>query len=118
MPTKIKVTLFENAEQWIKDEIENIISISSSDSVTSFRYRSGDLNKMEFGFDDTEDGTRKVLRLPDLVKALQLLCDQIAVTVEVGMIKSPRELTDTCNWDVEVADAFLQLAYHGEVIYG
>jgi hypothetical protein len=36
----------------------------------------------------------------------------------VGCIQNPMDLTDVSNWDAEVVDAYFQLLYHGEVIYG
>lgn len=52
------------------------------------------------------------------VKALQLPCDTIGRTLFVGGVNNPLKLADPGHWDVEVADAYLQLAMLGEVIYG
>lgn len=119
MATKIQATLFEDAEAFLRGEVSGFISTLSMDNVTSFRYRSGNLKTMTFDLEDIEEGTKKTLDMGDLVKALQLLTDQIGVKVFVGgQGFGPRDLQDPGNWDVEVVDAFFQLAYHGEVIYG
>ena len=67
---------------------------------------------------DFEEQKHKSLTMTDYVKALELLCQQVGKTLFVGGIKSPSDLIDAGNWDAEVVDAFYQLAFHGEVIYG
>lgn len=68
--------------------------------------------------DDYED-TSKIIDLPKLAEALDTLVQQVSgKKLFVGGITNPVDLTDPCNWDVEVVDAFYQIAYYGEVIYG
>lgn len=67
---------------------------------------------------DREEGRWFRADLSAHVTALQKLCDQIGQTLFVGGLKSPAEVAEPGNWDVEVWDAFFQLVTHGEVIYG
>lgn len=117
MPTKIQATLFEDAEAFLREEIDGFISTLGMDHVTSFRLRHYSIQDMMFEIEDTEDGTTKQLTLEDLIKALQLLCDGLGVNFHYSLLK-PTDLKDPGNWDVEIVDAFFQLAFFGEVIYG
>jgi len=56
--------------------------------------------------------------MADYVDALRLLVEQIGVTLFVGGLKSTVQLLDLGNWDAEVVDAFYQLVYRKEIIYG
>lgn len=114
--TVIIAKCFDDAEAWLK---ENLVDLSI-DSVSAVRpgLRPSCFEEDQFSMMDTEEGTVKFLKLQDFVEALQLLCDQIGLTLFVGGLKSPVALIDPCNWDVEVTDAFYQLAYHKKVIYG
>lgn len=111
--TAIKCEIFPNAEQWLKENMEDL----EVDSVCAIQ-RKESYDPAGTEYRDYEEGTKKTLDEKDHVKALQLLCDQIGKTLHVGGITSPLQLEDTGNWDVEVVDAFFQLIYHGEVIYG
>lgn len=111
--TAITTVLFPDAEAWLKENMENM----PQDNVCSIGHNKLKLDGKTHFFDG-EDESDKSLEMSDFVKALQLLCDQIGKTLFVGCLTNPHDLLDLCNWDPEVTDAFYQLAYHGEVIYG
>lgn len=68
---------------------------------------------------DEEESVSKHCSMDEHVEALRKMVQLIDnQELFVGGIKCSLELTDPCNWDVEVFDAFNQLVYHGEVIYG
>jgi len=113
--TKIEVTVFINAEQWLIKCVNDmgIDSVSAVHRLTEFKADGGAM------YEDTEESTTKRIDLITHVKALRNLCQLVEDRkLFVGGITCAQELTDLCNWDVEVVDAFYQLAYHGEVIYG
>jgi hypothetical protein len=112
--TEIKATIFTNAEEWLRNEIPDF----TLDSVAAV-YPEGriDLDGLT-RFIDEEEGSSKFLYMTHYVRALRLLTEQVGQTLFVGGIRSQHDLKDGANWDVEVVDAFYQLAYHGEVIYG
>ena len=113
--TQILAPIFEDAEAWIKDNrpdmyIDGVaavypVSKFRPDSVTSYR--------------DEEENSQKALTMTDHVKGLEKLVELISnKELFVGGIENPLDLIDAGNWDVEVVDAYYQLVYHGEVIYG
>lgn len=113
--TQIIAPIFEDAEAWIKENRPDMyvdgvavvypVSKFRPDSVTSYR--------------DEEENSQKALTMADHVRGLKQLVDLISnKKLFVGGITNPMDLTDGCNWDVEVVDAYYQLVYHGEVIYG
>jgi hypothetical protein len=110
----IAVQIFPDAKAWL---IENLPD-PAVDSVAAV------YPLIEFNpngpttYRDEEENTEKECSLDDHVRALRLLAEQVGNTLFVGSLTSPLQLTDTSNWDVEVVDAFYQLVYHGEVIYG
>lgn len=113
MPTAISVAIFPDAEKWITDNVRDfyVDNVSAVYPVTKFNPEGTTLT-------DSEEGTRKVCTMADYVDALRLLCEQIGTTLFVGGLKSPIQLLDAGNWDAEVVDAFYQLVYRKEVIYG
>jgi hypothetical protein len=112
--TTINATIIPDAEAWLKENIKDM----SSDSVSAV-YVTGINTDFSITLFDEEEGQKKSFTLEQQVVALQKLADEIAgKRLFVGCLKSPTQLADPCNWDVEVADAFFQLVYHGEVIYG
>lgn len=114
MKTQITAVIFEDAEQWLRENVP----MMGGDQICAVRpmqeFNPDGMTKYE----DIEEETEKECDMAAHVKALQLLGDKIGRTLFVGGLKSPHELTDYCNWDVEVVDAFWQLVYRGEVIYG
>lgn len=114
--TQITAVIFTDAEYWLTENLSDLVA----DSVCSI-YKTVGFDK-DFTCtyaDEEENNAEKVATLTDHVKALQTLCELIdGKKLFVGCLKNAQELTDPCNWDAEVVDAFRQLIYHGEVIYG
>ena len=110
----IAITVFHDAVAWLQDNFPDF----TWDSVCCvFPVRTKkDLSEVEYT--DTETGENFVKHLEDHIKALELLCNQVGQTLFVGGLRSPVDLTDACNWDAEVTDAYFQLVVYGEVIYG
>lgn len=112
--TQVNVAVFQCAEKWLLENI-NDMTIDGTTTVRPVEfYKSSKTWRVE----DKEEEIEAVLTLNDLVAGLQLLAEQVGDTLHVGGIESPKMLTDGGNWDVEVTDAFWQLAFYGEVIYG
>lgn len=115
--TQIISVVFEDAEAWILENLKNM----EVDNVAAV-YRSGPINLLYGGhtkYTDKEEDSCKDATLEDHVHALKKLCSLIAEKkLFVGGITCPTELTEMENWDVEVTDAYFQLIFHGEVIYG
>jgi len=117
MATQITAAIFPNAEQWLTENMKDM----GPDSITTVLPALHlSLKGKTLWKDYSEEATipKKYLTMTDYVKGLQLLSDQIGRTLFVGCLKSPIELIDPGNWDAEVVDAFYQLCYYGEVIYG
>lgn len=68
---------------------------------------------------DVPEADRNKLRtMADHIAALQKLFGLVdAKQLHFGGLTSVH-LTDPCNWDAEVVDAYRQILYYGEVIYG
>lgn len=113
MPTIISATIFSDAEKWITENIKDVYV----DNVSAV-YPVAKFNPEGTKIKDIEEGTSKICKMADYVDALRLLVEQIGVTLFVGGLKSPVQLLDLGNWDAEVVDAFYQLVYRKEVIYG
>lgn len=114
MNTKITLTIFENAEAWLRKNVPDL----GGDAAACVRPIE-DFHPDGFTrYEDMEAGGIKKRTLAHHVRALQLLSEQVGRTLFVGGIKSPFDLQDTANWDVEVVDAFWQLVYRGKCIYG
>lgn len=113
--TAITLTIFPDAEKWLRDNLEQYIATDRVACVVP----AGELNldgltrytDMETDLDYDRD-------MEAHVRGLQLLCEQVGRTLFVGGIGSPYALLDPGNWDVEVADAYFQLVALGEVVYG
>lgn len=111
----VTVTIFPDADKWLRENLadmtfDNVAAVVPTDSPLNL----GGDNE----YKDHEDGTTKMCSWDDHLKALDLLAQKIGKTLFVGGLKSPTELADAGNWDVEVVDAFYQLVYRQEVIYG
>jgi hypothetical protein len=112
--TAINATIIPDAEAWIKENINDLLV----DNVSAV-YPTNHGEDFSIKLYDEEEETAKTFSLADQVVALQKLADEIGGNrLFVGGLKSPTQLEDPCNWDTEVIDAFYQLIYHGEVIYG
>ncbi len=110
--TTINATIISDAEAWIKENIRDL----STDGVSAMN-----LDEVSSDFSislyDEEENFVKTFTLEQQVAALQKLADDIGNNrLYVGI--AAQDLADPCYWDVEVVDAFFQLIYHGEVIYG
>lgn len=112
--TAITATIIPEAETWLRENMPDL----TGDTVCAVRPIGAIRSNGSVLYEDIEEGTRKVCAFSDHVAALQLLAAQIGKTLFVGSLTSPTQLEDPCNWDVEVVDAFWQLVYHKEVIYG
>lgn len=124
MTTQIQVTIFEDAEKWIIDNvpdmgIDAVASVYPVEPINVETLKGSILFVNDNDSDDPTERRVKRLNMHDLVKGLQLLAKEIGdKKLFVGGIKSPTELMDAGNWDVEVVDAYFQLCMLGEVIYG
>lgn len=135
MSTKITLTVFDDAEQWLKTNMPALVKLASVISPLSelpivFVYPEQEYNPNGLTtYFDQGSSQRKQCSLADHVKALQLLSEQIGTTLFVGAITHPLYLTDVKSWSMtrkvgrhettptEVVDAFFQLVFHGEIIY-
>jgi len=113
MTTVISAIIFPDAEKWITENIKNIYvdNVSAVYPVQKFNPKGTKIK-------DIEEDTSKICTMADYVDALRLLVEQIGVTLFVGGLKSTVQLLDLGNWDAEVVDAFYQLVYRKEIIYG
>ena len=120
MSKAIQVVVFPDPERWLRENGpaltgDNICAVRpkgpfNPDGLTTYVDTSDERPNLDI--------SEKKCTLADHVTALQKLCEQVAVTLFVGGVKSPLELCDPGNWDVEVVDAYWQLLFYGEVIYG
>lgn len=116
----ITITVFENAEEWLRENVRYL----SSDSVACVRpVTRVNLNGKTM-YEDVSGEMPKDLVSPractlaDHIRALRQLASEVGRTLFVGGIKHPLALQDAGNWDVEVTDAFWQFVMHKKVIYG
>lgn len=112
--TAISIKVFDNAEVWLTKHLPDM----NVDSVACVRRVSKFNPNGNTTYRDYEDDIAVERDMKAHVKALQTLCETVGVSLFVGGVKSPRDLLDAGNWDVEVVDAYFQLVMHGEVIYG
>lgn len=113
--TEIKSTIFPDAEAWLTENMLyfEVDSIAAVYPVTTFN--PDGLTR----YCDAEEGTTKERSMEDHVLALRKLCELVdGKKLFVGGVRGSMELTDGLNWDIEVVDAYFQLVYYGEVIYG
>jgi hypothetical protein len=110
----ITLTVFEDPAAWLRQHVPDmrVDSVAGVQRISKF-----DPDGLT-AYEDFEEQTKKDCDLAAHVWALQLLCEQVGRTLFVGGIKSPLELLDPGNWDVEVVDAYYQLVYYGKVLYG
>lgn len=114
-PEPIQSVVFPDPEKFIHDEVLTF----DVDNVSACYPNGGFSNNGLLTIEDQHEGKSKLVTITGLVTALKQLCELIdGQKLFVGELKSAQELADPCNWDAEVVDAFWQLAYHGEVIYG
>ena len=118
MPNKVQITVFEDAERWLKDNladlhVDNISTVYPLTEAKNLFRPNGFIE-----YEDKDSETTKRCTLQDHVNALQLLSEKVGKTLFVGGITSPLALQDAGNWDIEVADAFYQIVMLREVVYG
>lgn len=113
--TAITATIIPNAEAFL---VENLRDFGVDGIATVYPDKPF---TEDFGrsYHDEEENESKFVSFEDHVKALGQLAQLITEQkLSVGCIANPVDLAEPCNWDVEVVDAYFQLCYHGEVIYG
>ena len=113
--TQINATIIPDAEAFLLENMPDM-EVDRHCAITRSMY--GTKAGAATYFDEEENAYKNVT-LTEHVVALQKMAELIdAKKLYVGCLDSASELADMANWDVEVVDAFFQLAYHGEVIYG
>lgn len=113
--TTINAPIFTDAEAWIKENRPDMFVDGLAAVYPTTKFGPDGFTAY---YDEEEDRT-ELKTLADHVEALQKLVNLVSEgKLWVGGIKNPFELADPCNWDVEVVDAYFQLLFHGEVIYG
>lgn len=113
--TQIVAPIFTDAEAWLKENLSDMFV----DTVSAVYPQSGFNEEMGRTYWDEEEGLVKSVTFEEHVKGLEKLVQLISEKkLFVGGVTNPIDLTDPCNWDVEVVDAYFQILYHGEVIYG
>lgn len=124
MPTTITIPVLDDAEKWIRDNFHDLMTDTVCSVLPDHKV------DLDGGtrWTDSEEDSDKTLYMADYVKGLNFLFNQIGRKWKdekghdrglfVGGITNPHDLLDPCNWDAEVVDAYFQLCYHGEVIYG
>jgi hypothetical protein len=110
----VAIQIFPDAKAWL---IENLPDMFVDGVAAVYPITTFNPNGLTT-YRDEEEETEKECTLDDHVQALQLLVEQVGKTLFVGSLTSPLQLTDAGNWDIEVVDAYYQLVYRGEVIYG
>jgi hypothetical protein len=110
----ITITVFADPDGWLRKNLWDFTWDGVAPVVPYGPWLAGQTMQ----YRDTEEGSTKDCTWADHLTALRLLCEQIGQTLHVGGLKSAIQLTDPGNWDAEVVDAFFQLVYRGEVIYG
>lgn len=119
----ITAVIFADPLAWLHEERDALLAVNydgASSMVVEEGLRDDDFEKaVVCSLGDAEEGIDKAVTADDLISALRTLCELVdAGKLHVGGVRSARDLTDACNWDAEVVDAFWQIVYHGEVIYG
>lgn len=113
--TQITAPIFSDAEAFLKDLLPDMYT----DNIAAV-YPDGKLTE-DFGrsYFDEEEEESKFVTFEGHVEALKELVRLVSEKkLFVGGIKNPTDLAEDVNWDAEVVDAYFQLCYHGEVIYG
>jgi hypothetical protein len=121
-PRPIVMTIFPDPEAWLREHLRYLESDGVCCVYPIRRDADGVPTRyIDEEYDDENESHPDKERdrdMADHIRALQLLCEQIGRTLFVGGLKSPFDLLDAGNWDAEVVDAYWQLVYRREVIYG
>lgn len=114
MSTPITLVIFPDPDAWLRENVRDF----ATDGVAAVQPTEPICPGGITIYEDSEEETEKVCSWQDHLDALRLLTEQIGRTLFVGGLKSPFDLVEPGNWDAEVVDAFFQLVYRKEVIYG
>lgn len=113
----ITAVIFEDPEAWLREHVDDMTvdNVASVHRLTKF-HPDGLTKYRDF---DAEGQPVVERTMEDHINALWELCRLIdQQKLHVGCLRSASQLVDPCNWDVEVYDAFYQLVFRMEVIYG
>lgn len=110
---EIILTVFKNPKEWILKNVPDM----TSDRFCCVRPISK-LTEKGASYEDIEENIKKFCSMEDHIIALQLLVEKVGRTLFVGCVENPMDLIDPCNWDIEVTDAYWQLVFYKDVIYG
>lgn len=120
--TIIGGVIFADPVAWLREEAESVCCLDGVSSMRLISYRALNMDGPIacHVYDEEEDDQKgKDLTPDDLVATLRKLCELVdGGKLFVGGVRKAQDLTDAGNWDAEVVDAFWQIAYHDEVIYG
>jgi hypothetical protein len=113
--TQISAVIIPNAEGFIKENLADF----AVDGISAVYPHSKLTDQFGRTYFDEEEGKAKFVNFESHVTSLEKLVELISdKKLFVGGITNPVDLADPCNWDAEVVDAYFQILYHGEVIYG
>ena len=113
--TQISTVIIEDAEAFIKENYDYMCTDRIAAVYPCSKFNPDGITKY---YDEEEDVT-KDCTMADHVRALVKLVDLVSnKQIFVGGVTNPMDLLDLGNWDTEVVDAYYQLIYHDEVIYG
>lgn len=111
----IKSIVFADPVAWLKENL----GYFEADSVSPVYPVAGVTDDLVARYYDEEEDAEKCVDAEGHVAALAELVRLIdGQELFVGGLTSGMDLLDAGNWDIEVVDAYFQLCYHGEVIYG
>jgi hypothetical protein len=127
MPTQITIPVLDDAEAWIRENFHDLFTDSVCSVLPDNVVNLDGKTRWTDSYDDAEV-PEKMLGMEDYIKGLSLLFNQIGRKWKdekgndrglfVGGITNPHDLLDPGCWDAEVVDAYFQLCYYGDVIYG
>ena len=113
--TQIKSNIFPDVEAFLKENLRDFFV----DNVAAVYPVSDLTDDLVATYEDEEENETKTVDSAGHVAGLRKLCELVdKQELFVGGVRAAIDLVDPCNWDVEVVDAYFQLLYHGEVIYG
>jgi len=104
-----------NKIKLIKSVMENYPEAGYGNAL---RCESYDYKNTKFKFLDTEDGKRYTVTLPKLLKGLKILLKVVENGHYFNCGVAPNLLSSGYDWDAQDADALVQCAIFGDVIYG
>lgn len=112
----MRIVLTDSERDTLIREVMENFPEASSPSVICTKYNYA---KTEFEFLDVESDRTYKLDLNELRKGLKQLLDVMADGGLKGIARSVfPDVLDAGNWDADAADALVQTAIFGDVIYG